>query len=421
MNSFLIRGGNSLYGDVVISGSKNAALPCLFATLLTKEVCVFENIPDLVDVKLAYSLLSSLGKKIVFNGRYVEIITVNEPHSYIEFDLAKQIRASVLLLAPILVKAQEIYSTNPGGCAIGDRPINLHLDCFIQLGCDVSIKDELISLKVKKLVKKKEINLQIPSVCVTENLLMFAAAIDGGDILIRNAAVDPEVVDLSLFLIKMGADIQGAGTSVIRVRGVKNLSGVKHRLIPDRIEAMTYMISSIITKGEVCVKNIEISHIQILIDIFRKMGHIVHIRDDKTSIICKYASNFSTYDVSTDFYPLFPTDIQSQWMALMCLTRGYSVVVENIFENRFLHVKEFIKMGAKISVFLKTAIIDGGQSMHGSQVYAHDLRSSAALVLLALSIPDTSTVFNLYHLYRGYESPYQKLVNLGSNVQILSS
>ncbi|MBQ6401187.1 MAG: UDP-N-acetylglucosamine 1-carboxyvinyltransferase [Firmicutes bacterium] len=418
MAKFLVQKSGPLTGEVTISGSKNAVLPILAATLLSKEECVIKDVPALRDVDVMCRLLESLGANVDVDT-VKHRVTVNasgELCSEAPYDLVKMMRASILVLGALLIRQGHAVIHLPGGCAIGERPIELHLKGLRALGA--TIDEELLShgivdAKADKLTGN-DIYLDFPSVGATEVIIMAASLAEGTTIL-ENAAQEPEIVDLANFLNKMGARIKGAGTDTIKIEGVQEFKGVAHHVIPDRIEAGTFMVAAAITGGNVLIRNMVPNHLKAVIAKLKECGVQVTMADDGVRVCAEKQPIVST-DIKTLPYPGFPTDMQSPFMALLTVAKGPSVVIETVFENRFMHVGEFNRMGANIKTDGKAAIIPGGKSLQGAQVVATDLRAGAAVVLAGLVAEGTTEVSQIYHIDRGYENFTEKLRGIGANI-----
>ncbi len=408
----VIRGGKKLSGEVHASGAKNSALPILFSTLLAEGTHTFTNVPHLKDIDSTSELLASLGCRTERRGDeflvHVQPLKSFEAH----YDLVRKMRASILCLGPMLAKYGEAVVSLPGGCAIGTRPIDLHLDGMKTLGAEIELKEGYVHAKTKKL---KGASLLFENVTVggTENLMMAATLAEGVTI-IENAAKEPEIVDLADYLIKMGAQIQGHGTSTIKITGVQKLTPAKHPIIPDRIEVGTLLIAGAITKGEVTVKSCVPHHLEALLMKLQESGF--EIRTKATEIYLKSPDQWNAVDITTAPHPLFPTDLQAQFMALMCVAKGASVITETVFENRFMHVQELMRLGADITPKARVAVVRGKSTLTGAAVMATDLRASASLVLAGLVAHGETQVSRIYHLDRGYENLEGKLTALGADI-----
>ena len=418
MAKFLVQKSGPLQGEVVISGSKNAVLPILAATLLTDEKSVIKDVPALRDVDVMCDLLKSLGADVnkKLDENKVEVIPSGKLNYEAPFDLVKMMRASILVLGALLLRTGRALIHLPGGCAIGERPIELHLKGLKALGADIDaaqLDKGIVDAKAGKL-KGSDIYLDFPSVGATEVIIMAACLAEGTTIL-ENAAQEPEIVDLANFLNKMGAKIKGAGTDTVKIEGVEKLHGVEHHVIPDRIEAGTFMVSAAITHGRILVKNMLPDHLKAVIAKLRECGVVIEITEEGV-IVDGSVNKIVSTDVKTLPYPGFPTDMQSPFMALLTVADGPSIVIETVFENRFMHVAEFNRMGAGIKTEGKAAIIPGGKQLKGAPVVATDLRAGASVVLAGLVAEGTTEVSQIYHIDRGYENFVDKLKNLGANI-----
>lgn len=418
MAKFLVQKSEPLHGEVTISGSKNAVLPIMAATLLTDEKCTIKDVPALRDVDVMCDLLKSLGADVQKNldENRVDVVADGEIHYEAPFDLVKMMRASILVLGALLLRSGRALIHLPGGCAIGERPVELHLKGLKALGATIDsaqLAKGIVDARADKL-KGSTIYLDFPSVGATEVIIMAASLAEGTTIL-ENAAQEPEIVDLANFLNKMGAKIKGAGTDTVKIEGVEKLHGVTHHVIPDRIEAGTFMVSAAITHGKILVKNMLPDHLKAVIAKLRECGVVIDITEDGV-IVDGSVNKIVSTDIKTLPYPGFPTDMQSPFMALLTVADGPSVVIETVFENRFMHVAEFNRMGANIKTEGKCAIIPGGKQLKGAPVVATDLRAGAAVVLTGLVAEGTTEVSQIYHIDRGYENFVDKLKNLGANI-----
>ena len=419
MDKFVITGGARLKGTVRISGSKNSALPILAASLLADGPSVFVDAPDLADVRHMVDLMERLGAQISRDdeGRlHVEV--TDESNSHAPYDTVRKMRASVCVLGPLLAKRKHARVAMPGGCAIGSRPIDLHLCGLRALGAEIELEGGDIVAKAKRL-KGAEIFLGGPfgsTVLGTANVMMAAALAEGRTV-IECAACEPEIADLADYLNAMGARITGAGTPRVVIEGVERLVGVSHRLIPDRIEAGTFMMAAAVTKGEVRLENVRLDHLMAVVDKLRRIGVIV---ESDGPVVVSSSRHPAAADVTTQPYPGFPTDLQAQLMALLCLADGNSVITEKIYPDRFMHVAELLRMGANIRKEGPTAIVTGVKRLIGAPVMASDLRASAALVLGGLVAHGTTTVSRVYHIDRGYEHIERKIGGLGGHIERVS-
>ncbi|MBF0358032.1 MAG: UDP-N-acetylglucosamine 1-carboxyvinyltransferase [Magnetococcales bacterium] len=418
MDKILIRGGAALKGTIPISGAKNATLPELAATLLTSEKVYLTNIPHLADVTTMLELLGQQGSDLTIDEKLgVEIDNRGINNFCAPYDLVSTMRASILVMGPMLARYGQAEISMPGGCAIGSRPVNLHIQGLRAMGAEVSLGDGYIRAKAKRL-RGAKIFLEPVTVTGTENLLMAATLADGVTIL-ENAAREPEVVDLANMLTSMGAKIQGAGSSTITIEGVDELHGTKHNIIPDRIETATFIIAAAITDGDITLTNTQSEYLTVPIEAFRQAGIDIDLKDDGTMRIRK-GSKLKALDIQTSPYPGFPTDIQAQMLVLNSVSKGISTVTETIFENRFMHVSELQRMGADITIQGNTVRVRGVKNLIGAPVMATDLRASASLVLAGLAANGDTLISRVYHLDRGYERIEEKLLALGADIQRLS-
>ena len=413
MDKIVIQGGRALKGGVRISGAKNAALPILISSLLTDGWNTYSNVPDLKDIQSTKLLLSSLGAEIESDGDSIKINGGGMCNHEASYDLVRKMRASILVLGPLVARLKKARVSLPGGCAIGARPINLHLKGLARLGAVIELKHGYVEASADHL-KGNEIYLDIPTVTGTENLMM-AAVLAKGVTVLRNAAREPEVVALADVLIKMGAKIKGTGTSVITIDGVSSLKPVSVSIIPDRIETGTFMVSAALTGGDVTILNCEPDHLEAVIHKLRLTGAQVTV--ENKSVRVQGADEIASVDVKTQAYPGFPTDMQAQFMVLMSVARGFSIISETIFENRFIHVSELKRMGADIKITGNTAMITGIPALSGAPVMATDLRASASLILAGLAAVGTTEINRVYHLDRGYESIEKKFAKLGAAIK----
>ncbi len=414
MDKVVIQGGERLVGEVMVSGAKNATLPIFAASLLAEGENRFHGVPDLNDVRTICEVLRNLGVKISRDQRGDYLLDGTELVGHeAPYKLVKTMRASILVLGPLITRAKRVAISLPGGCAIGARPINLHLKGLEKMGAEIQLKHGYIEAKTKGL-RGADIYLDIPTVTGTENLMM-AAALAKGETVIENAAGEPEIVELAEVLNKMGADISGAGSRIIRVKGVRHLRATEHTIIPDRIEAGTFMVAAGVTKGNIHIRNCNLDHMEAVVNKLRETGMEILREDDGTRAIGN--KRIKSVDVKTLPYPGFPTDMQAQTMVLMTLARGLSVISETIFENRFIHVGELRSMGANIKIEGNSAIINGVKGLSGAPVMATDLRASASLVLAGLAAEGETDVSRVYHLDRGYEKLVEKLASLGAHIR----
>ncbi|MDD7383373.1 MAG: UDP-N-acetylglucosamine 1-carboxyvinyltransferase [Peptoniphilaceae bacterium] len=413
----IVKKSGPLKGKVKISGAKNSALPILAASLLGTEEIILEEVPNLKDVEIMISILKNLGAKVEYIDKSTLRIDSGNVNSFQPpFELMDKMRASFVVMGPLLSRFGSAVTKAPGGCNIGERPIDLHLKGFDALGAKTNIDFDEISAISENGLKGSNIYLDFPSVGATENLMM-AATLAKGETIIENAAKEPEIVDLSNFLNKMGAKIKGAGTSSIIINGVEKLTGTTHTIVPDRIEAATYMLAAAITKGEVRVENVIASHIRPVIAKLIESGCIVKELEDDDVIIVKANKRLKGTSIKTLPYPGFPTDAQSQFMALMTVCEGESHVKETVFENRYMHVAELKKMGASIITEGNEAAIMGVEKLKGADVEATDLRAGAALILAGLVAEGETRISNVYHILRGYSDLIEKFKGLGANLE----
>lgn len=415
MDKILIQGGNQLNGTVKISGSKNSALPILFATLLTDEKCEISNVPFLADITTTLNFLNFIGKKAYrIDNENVVVESTNNLNYKAPYDLVRKMRASVLVMGPVLARLGKVEVSLPGGCAIGARPIDIHLDALKQMGASIELKEGYINISVPNGLKGADIEFRYASVGATENIIL-ASVLAKGTTRIINAAKEPEIKDLADILNKMGAKILGAGTKIITIEGVDSLHGVNHKVIPDRIEAATYMIAAAITKGNITITDVCPEHIEIIIKNLIQSGLEVNIGKD--TINTKWVKNLNSVNIKTDIYPGFPTDVQAQWMALMALTNGSCIIEETVFENRFLHVCELQRLGADLKIDGRIVCVNGVRKLSGAPVMVSDLRAGAALVLAGLCAEGKTEISRVYHLDRGYEKLEEKFSLLGANIK----
>jgi UDP-N-acetylglucosamine 1-carboxyvinyltransferase len=413
MDRFIIDGGTPLRGTVRISGSKNSALPILIATLLTDEPCLIDNVPTrLRDIRLTFRVLEAIGKRVDVSGSRVQVHADKPLKTRAPYDLVKQMRASVLVAGPLLSRFGWVRVPIPGGCAIGVRPIDIHIQGFEDLGARrVLDQGDLI---LDSPMRAGRVRFKFPSVGATENLMMAAAALEGTTTIL-NAAREPEIGDLADFLTALGAKVTGAGSSTIVVRGSRRLKGARHSVIPDRIETGTFMLASAAGGGRVRLLGVEPAHVHALTVKMRAAGAAV--REGKGQIAVSMKGRPRPVPVATAPYPGFPTDLQAPWMAWMSLARGNSRVRETVFENRFMHAAELARMGARISVSGDTGVVQGVPALSGAPIMASDLRAGAALLVAALAAQGRTTVARVYHIDRGYERIEVKLRALGARIK----
>ena len=412
MDKIIVEGGRRLKGEVSISGAKNAALPILISCLLTDGTNTLSNVPHLQDIHSTALLLENLGAKVETQADTVRIDAGGRIHHEAEYDLVRKMRASVLVLGPLVARLGKARVSLPGGCAIGARPINLHLKGLAAMGASIELKHGYVEASAGRL-KGAEIYFDVVTVTGTENLMM-AASLAKGTTVLRNAAREPEIVALADTLINMGADIQGAGTAVITINGVSSLKPVEATIIPDRIEAGTFMMAAVLTRGSISILNSEPDHLGALIDKLRLTGADIEV-DGKT-VHVNHNAEIKSVDIKTQPYPGFPTDMQAQFMVLMSIANGTSMISETIFENRFIHVSELKRMGADVQVSGNIAIVRGVPKLSAAPVMATDLRASASLILAGLVAEGTTEVSRVYHLDRGYQSLEKKFADLGASI-----
>jgi UDP-N-acetylglucosamine 1-carboxyvinyltransferase len=411
-----VQGGFRLRGEASASGAKNSALKMLFATLLAEGEHVFHNVPDLMDIKSAFALLESLNAECSREGQTVRIRS-RAPGSFeAHYDLVRKMRASILCLGPLLARHGQAQVSLPGGCAIGSRPINLHLEGLKAMGAEIELHQGYVHASCKRL-KGADILFEFATVGGTENIMMAATLADGITT-IENAAKEPEIVDLADYLNKMGGKIEGAGTSIVRIEGVERLRPAEHAIIPDRIEAGTLLLAGAITGGEVTVRACRPEHLEALVLKLRESGF--KIDQERDALVIHRCDGWKGVDVTTAPHPAFPTDLQAQFMATMTQALGTSVITETVFENRFMHVQELIRLGADITPKSRVAVVRGKPGgLQGAPVMATDLRASASLVLAGLVARGETAINRIYHLDRGYDRLEQKLLGLGARISRL--
>lgn len=420
MDKLVITGGNPLKGEIRISGAKNAALPILLGALLADAPTVISNVPHLHDVTTTLGLLGSMGAELVIHEHMsIEIDPRNIKTFFVPYDLVKTMRASILILGPLLTKYGQAKVSLPGGCAIGARPVNIHLQGMEALGADITIEEGYIVAKADRRLKGKELVLDLVTVTGTENLMMAATLAEGTTIL-KNAAREPEVVDLANFLNSLGAKIHGAGTDTIIIEGVEKLSGSKYKVLPDRIEAGTYLAAAALTHGHIKIKDIDPNIMDAVLFHLREAGAIITTGDNWIELDMQ-GQRPKAINIRTAPYPGFPTDMQAQLLTMNCLASGVGTVTETIFENRFMHVQELQRMGANIKLEGNVAITEGKPMLTGAPVMATDLRASASLVLAGLMSSGQTIVDRIYHIDRGYECIEEKLSQLGAKIKRLPS
>lgn len=413
MSCFIIEGGSKLSGTVKISSAKNAVLPVIAASLLTEAECIIEDAPELEDVRVMKEVLLSLGAKVSCEANSIKIDAAPINSFEAPYDLVRKMRASFLVMGPLLARKGKARISMPGGCAIGSRPIDLHLKGFASLGAEIELGHGFVEARCEKL-KGTTIYLDFPSVGATENIMM-AATLAEGQTVVENAAKEPEIIDLANFLNSMGAHIRGVGTDLIKIEGVKQLKGISYTVIPDRIETGTFLVAGAITGGNILLENVVSEHLKPVIAKLIECGAQIIEEPEGLRVIGDGRPLPS--DVKTLPYPGFPTDMQAQIMAFLSLARGTSMVIETVFENRFMHVEELKRMGARIKIEGRSAVIEGVEKLSGAPVKATDLRAGAALILAGLAAEGTTTVMNAHHVERGYEDIVGKLSLLGANIK----
>ena len=419
MEKLLIKGGASLKGEISCSGAKNAALPMIAATILSDEDIILKNLPYLQDITTMFELLGSMGADILLNENMdFTIATNNLKEKEARYELVKTMRASILVLGPLVAKYGEARIALPGGCAIGSRPVNYHLDALEQLGATITLKNGYIEASAKKLIGS---NIKFDGITVTgtENIMM-AACLAEGTTTLTNVAKEPEIIDLAEFLNKMGAKISGAGSDEITIEGVKRLYGTDHSIPADRIEAGTYLVAAAVTKGEIKINGINPNRLIKVLDKLIETGAKVETFEDSISLTMN-KDKPKPVDITTAPFPEFPTDMQAQFSVINALANGVSNIYETVFENRFMHVQELNRMGCNIQINGNQAIIEGVDSLYGAEVMATDLRASASLILAGLCAKGETKVDRIYHIDRGYERIEEKLNYLGANIIRLPS
>ena len=416
MGKFVLTGGKQLSGTLRVSGAKNSSLPILAASLMADGTSVLEEIPNLNDVQIMFKLLEVLGAKIQYSAEDSKaVIKVDKIHNNTApYELGSLLRASFLLMGPLLAKNGKARMSLPGGCAIGTRPVDIHIKGFEALGAKIKRDKGYVEASAPRGLKGNYIYFDFPSVGATENLIM-AAALAKGQTILENAATEPEIVDLATYLNNMGADVRGAGTDTILIDGVKSLKGTTHAVIPDRIEAGTFMVAAAITGGDVKLENIIPEHLKPVTAKLKEAG--IEVSEELTSLRIKSGdNNLKAVDIKTHPYPGFPTDMQAQLTALMSKAHGTSMIVETIFENRFTYVSELKRMGANIRLDGRSAIIQGEKKLSGAQVKATDLRAGAALIIAALAANDVTEISDIHHIERGYVDLEKKLAGIGASI-----
>ncbi|TYQ14644.1 UNVERIFIED_CONTAM: UDP-N-acetylglucosamine 1-carboxyvinyltransferase [Acetivibrio alkalicellulosi] len=416
MPKLIVSEGKPLKGRVRVSGAKNSVLPIIAASVLGDKESILEEIPYLTDVKIMCDLLECFGVNVEFSDSKskLRIKSGNITNTTAPYELVNKMRASILVMGPLLARTGIAKISLPGGCAIGTRPVDLHLKGFAAMGAEINQGHGYIEARVNGKLKGSKIYLDFPSVGATENIMM-AAALAQGQTIIENAAIEPEIVDLATYLTSMGADIKGAGTDTIKINGVTSLSGSNHTVIPDRIEAGTFMVAAAITGGDVIIDNIVPDHVKPITAKLREAG--VEISEELSRLHVKAGDTIKPIDIKTHPYPGFPTDMQAQMTSLMAKAEGTSMIIETIFENRFMHLAELKRMGANVKIEGRSAIIEGNPQLSGAKVRATDLRAGAALILAGLIAEGPTEITEIDHIERGYVKIHEKLNELGANIQ----
>lgn len=415
MPKLIVSEGKPLKGRVRVSGAKNSVLPIIAASILGDKESILEEIPYLSDVVIMCDLLRSFGINVEFSDNKTKLrINSNDiTNTTAPYELVNKMRASILVMGPLLARTGIAKISLPGGCAIGTRPVDLHLKGFAAMGAEINQGHGYIEARTNGRLKGSKIYLDFPSVGATENIMM-AGALAEGQTIIENAAIEPEIVDLATYLTSMGADIKGAGTDTIKINGVYDLKGTNHTVIPDRIEAGTFMVAAAITGGDVIIDNIVADHVRPIIAKLRESG--VEVAEELSSVHVKGGENIRAIDIKTHPYPGFPTDMQAQMTSLMTRAEGTSMVIETIFENRFMHLAELKRMGANVKIEGRSAIIEGKPRLTGAKVRATDLRAGAALILAGLTADGETEISDIEHIERGYVNIHEKLNSLGANI-----
>ena len=420
MDKLIIRKSPPLNGEVVISGAKNAALPVLMTCLLTEQVCYYRNVPKLRDIATTNALLQGLGVQVEPIGETAYKIDASTLHNVTaSYDLVRTMRASILVLGPLLAKQGKANVSLPGGCAIGARPVNLHLQGLEKMGAKITVEEGYIRASVNGKLRGARIFMDTVSVGATENLMM-AAALAQGTTVLENAAREPEIVDLAVCLNQMGAKVSGAGTDTVTIEGVESLSGCDHHVLPDRIETGTFLVAAAVTGGKIKCVNAAPETMEAVLDKLRQAGASIETGEDWIALDM-HNKQLSAVDVKTAPHPAFPTDMQAQFVTLNCVAEGTGVITETIFENRFMHVPELKRMGADIQLQGNSAVTKGNTVFTGAPVMATDLRASASLVIAGLVAQGETEVNRIYHLDRGYERIEDKLGGLGANIERVKS
>ena len=413
MPKILVKKSNPLKGSVKIDGAKNAVLPIIAATLLAKGKSTLNGVPNLKDVHVISDLLRHLGAEVEYNNNTLTVDATNITTCEAPYELVRKMRASFLVMGPLLARFNHTKISMPGGCAIGTRPIDLHLKGFKHLGAKVDMDHGFVEATTEKLVGNK-LYLDFPSVGATENIMM-AAALAEGTTIIENAAEEPEIVDLANFLNEMGANVKGAGTNTIKIKGVKELIGTEHNVIPDRIEAATYMVAAAMTKGDITIENVIMDHLKPVTAKLIEAGCEIIEMENAVRVIGPEV--LKPIDIKTLPHPGFPTDVQAQFMAMLTVANGSGTVIETVFENRFMHISELNRMGANIKIDGRTAFVEGVNKLTGCDVKATDLRAGAAMILAGLVAEGYTSIGDIYHIDRGYVNIEEKFRKIGANIQ----
>lgn len=410
-----VRRSGALKGSIKIDGAKNAVLPIIAASLLVDGKCTLKSVPNLRDVHVISDLLRHLGAEVEYSDGVLTIDSTNINTYEAPYDLVKKMRASFLVMGPLLARFNHTKISMPGGCAIGTRPIDLHLKGFKALGADITMDHGFVEARAERL-KGSKLYLDFPSVGATQNIMM-ASVLAEGTTTIENAAEEPEIVDLANFLNEMGASVRGAGTNTIKIKGVKSLKGCEHTIIPDRIEASTYMVAAAMTKGDIVLENVIVDHLKPVVAKLTEAG--AQVIEGENSVRVIGPEVIKPIDIKTLPHPGFPTDVQAQFMAMLTVANGTGVVIETVFENRFMHVNEFNRMGANIKIDGRSAVVNGVDSLVGADVTATDLRAGAALILCGLIAEGVTNIGEIYHIQRGYVDIDKKFRALGGDVEIV--
>ncbi|MDA8228923.1 MAG: UDP-N-acetylglucosamine 1-carboxyvinyltransferase [Desulfitobacterium hafniense] len=413
MSKLLVTGGNFLEGTIAVSGAKNAVLPIIAASLLSGEPIRLDDAPDLLDVKVMSEVIKSLGASVERDGSQLKICATNIDNIEAPYDLVSQMRASIVIMGPLLARLGRVRISHPGGCAIGSRPINWHLKGLEALGAEIHMDHGFLDVKAKNL-RGTRIYLDFPSVGATENIMMAAARAQGTTV-IENAAQEPEIVDLANFINQMGGKIRGAGTSVIHIEGVREFHGTVHTVIPDRIEAGSYLLMAAATGGDVLVQNVISDHLKPVLAKMEEAG--IEFNEEDEGIRIRGNGNYQAVDIKTQVHPGFPTDLQAPFLALLTKSNGTAVVTETVFENRFMHVDELKRMGADVKIEGRSAIVQGTSCLYAAPVTATDLRAGAALILAALTAEGTTEIRGIHHIERGYERIQEKISRIGGKIE----